>query len=264
MKKVIAIGALCATVAGFAADSAISSDIVGYSNKDTAAAKWSILGVQFTTVKGEYKLNDLVSGLTGVNYDDGGAWKNTAPQIQVPNGVGYDLYYYLNDAWDEVKQTTVPGWADTVGNLAPAATVTPGVAVWLKSPTVDGTACVSGAVDGADSADVACPVTFALRANVFPVSVKLNTANVTSSDIVGSTYDEGGTWKNTAPQIQIPNGVGYDLYYYLTDAWDEVKQITVPGWADTVGNLATGATITTAQGFWTKGVGSPFTLTFVK
>ena len=33
-------------------------------------------------------INGLVSGLTAVVYDDGGAWLITAPQIQVPKASG--------------------------------------------------------------------------------------------------------------------------------------------------------------------------------
>lgn len=63
-------------------------------------------------------VNGLVSGLAGVDYDDGGTWLTTAPQIQVPNTAGgYTLYYYLNNAWDTVNNKEVAGWADDVGNL---------------------------------------------------------------------------------------------------------------------------------------------------
>ena len=242
-----------------------SANIVGYTTTDTDAGKWSILGVQFEETNGGMHVNGLVSGLTGVDYDDSGAWLNTAPQIQVPNAFGgYSLYYYLNDAWDEVNQKTVPGWADSYGNLASAGVFTSGVAVWLKSVQVDATASVAGAVPDTDSATVSCPENFALRANIYPEAVTINSAAMTSPDISGVDYDEGGTWLTTAPQIQVPNAFGgYSLYYYLNDAWDEVNQKTVPGWADSYGNLASG-TIPAAQGFWTKGVSASFTLRFTK
>jgi len=211
------------------------------------------------------RVNDLISGLSGVDYDEGGAWLTTAPQIQVPDAFGgYTLYYYLNDAWDEANQKTVAGWADTMGNLAETGAFTSGVAVWLKSVQADATASVSGSVPDTDEATVSCPANFALRANVYPMAVALNSAAMTSTDIVGVDYDEGGTWLTTAPQIQVPDAFGgYTLYYYLNDAWDEANQKTVAGWSDTMGNLASG-TIPAAQGFWTKGVSAPFTLKFTK
>ena len=237
------------------------SNTVGYTTTDTDAGKWSILGVQFEETNGGMHVNGLVSGLTGVDYDDSGTWKNTAPQIQVPNSAGgYTLYYYLNDAWDGSKG--VPGWANSMGDLADTGVFTPGVAVWLKSVQLDATASVAGAVPETDSATVSCPENFALRANVYPEAVTINSAAMTSSDISGVDYDDGGTWKNTAPQIQVPNSAGgYTLYYYLNDAWDGSKG--VPGWANSMGDLASG-TIPAAQGFWTKGVSAPFTLRFAK
>ena len=242
-----------------------SQNIVGYTSKETAAGKWSILGVQFEETNGGMHVNGLVSGLTGVNYDEQDVWLTTAPQIQVPNAFGgYTIYYYLNDAWDTVNQKAVAGWADSYGNLAAAGAFTPGVAVWLKSVQVDATASVAGAVPSTEYATVSCPANFALRANIYPEAVAINSAAMTSSDITGVDYDAQDVWLTTAPQIQVPNAFGgYTIYYYLNDAWDTVNQKAVAGWADSYGNLASG-TIAAAQGFWTKGVSAPFTLRFTK
>ena len=83
------------------------------------------------------------------------------------------------------------------------------------------------------------------------------------SGLTGVNYDDGGAWLNTAPQIQVPKATGYSIYYYLNDAWDTVNNKAVAGWADNMGNLASG-TIAAAQGFWTKGVTAAFTLKFNK
>ena len=261
MKKSIVFGALALAGAAFAVESAT----VGYTTKESAKGKWAIVGVQFETVAGETYLNDLVSGVVGVNYDDGDVWLTTAPQIQVPNAFGgYTLYYYLNDAWDVTNQKTVAGWADSNGNLAAAGEVTPGVAVWFKSVGADANTCISGAVSESDTATVSCPVSFALRANAFPEAITINGNGMTSTDIMGVDYDEQDVWLTTAPQMQVPNAFGgYTLYYYLNDAWDVANQVTVAGWADSNGNLASG-TIPAAQGFWTKGVSGAFTLKFTK
>ena len=88
---------------------------------------------------------------------------------------------------------------------------------------------------------------------------------MTSSDIVGVDYDESETFKDTAPQIQIPSEAGYDVYYYLNDGWymDGEKEAYKPGWCDSYGVLVD-AEIPVMQGIWTKGVTGAFTLTFTK
>ena len=70
------------------------------------------------------KINDLVTGLTGVDYDSDDIWLTTAAQIQVPNAQGaYTTYRYLNDGYDLVKDdgTVAPGWCDVNGNLVSEA-----------------------------------------------------------------------------------------------------------------------------------------------
>ena len=78
------------------------------------------MGAQFESVKdGSMKINDLVTGLTGVDYDSDNIWLTTAAQIQVPSANGYTIYRYLNDGYDLVKDdgTVAPGWCDVGGNL---------------------------------------------------------------------------------------------------------------------------------------------------
>ena len=63
---------------------------MGYTSKEAAQGKFIIMGAQFESVKdGSMKINDLVTGLTGVDYDDANVWKTTAAQIQVPSANGY-------------------------------------------------------------------------------------------------------------------------------------------------------------------------------
>ena len=95
-----------------------SSNIVGYTTKEAPQGKFIILGVQFEGVAGGVKINDLISGVVGVDFDEEGAFRNTAAQIQVPAAVGYDTYYYLNNAWSTETGTEVAGWADAAGDLA--------------------------------------------------------------------------------------------------------------------------------------------------
>ena len=118
MKKLMfaAAAAFCGTV--FALESA---NVVGYTSKEAAQGKFIIMGAQFESVKdGSMKINDLVTGLTGVDYDDANIWQTTAAQIQVPSANGYTTYRYLNDGYYEDEngaEAYAPGWCDGFGNL---------------------------------------------------------------------------------------------------------------------------------------------------
>jgi len=240
---------------------------VGYTAKEAEQGKFLIIGAQFEGVAdGSMKINGLVTGVEGVNYDDENTWRTTAAQIQVPSASGYTTYFYLNDGYDLIKDdgTTAAGWCDVGGNLVEDE-FTPGVAAWFKSVPGDGSATVAGAVSDAGYKTVDCPIGFALRANTFPISVTLNSTAMTSDDIVGVDYDDENTWRTTAPQIQVPSATGYTTYFYLNDGYDLVKDdgTTAAGWCDVGGNLVSD-TIPAGQGFWTKGVTGGFTLKFTK
>ena len=217
---------------------------------------------------GTMKLNGLVSGVTGVDFDGELVFQSTAAQIQVPASTGgYKTYYYLNDGYDLVKDdgTTAAGWCDGEGNLVEDE-FTAGVAAWFKSVPGDGSATISGAVSEENSKTIDCPVGFALRANTFPVTATLNSSSITSEDITGVDFDGDLVFQTTAPQIQVPAATGgYKTYYYLNDGYDLVKDdgTTAAGWCDGEGNLVSD-TIPAGQGFWTKGVTGAFTLKFTK
>ena len=214
------------------------------------------------------KINDLISGVAGVSIDEDGVWLKTAPQIQIPNAKGYTTRYYVSDAWKDLGNddwVQVPGWCDDDGLIAEDE-ITPGVAVWVKSVGADAIVNVAGAVLDDDNVQVSCPAAFALRANVFPVPTTLNDSGMVVSGIASVDIDEEGAWLKTAPQIQIPNAKGYTTRYYVKDAWKDLGNddwVQVPGWCDDDGLIAEDV-IPVAQGFWTKGVGSAFTITFSK
>ena len=96
-----------------------SSNIVGYTAKEADAGKFIILGAQFEGVSGGMKINDLISGVAGVDWDEDDVFLKTAPQIQVPSANGYTTYYYLNDGYDTIKDdgSTAPGWCNIGGEL---------------------------------------------------------------------------------------------------------------------------------------------------
>ena len=157
-----------------------SANVVGYTQKDAAQGKFLIIGAGFEAVKGGTAINDIVSGVEGVDYGDGIEFVNLAAQIQIPAAVGYDTYYYLNDGWfdDGTEEGGIKaGWCDGDGNLVDAE-ITPGVAAWFKSVPGDASATIAGAVPADASKEVACPTGFALRANTFPVTVTLNSDKI--------------------------------------------------------------------------------------
>ena len=266
MKKLMftAAAALCATV-GLAIESA---NTVGYSTKEAAQGVFIILGAQFENVDGATKINGLISGVEGVSYDDNNVFRTTAAQIQVPNpSGGYFTYYYLTDGWydDNGKDGYKAGWCNGDGVLVDTE-LTPAVALWLRSTPGNATANVAGAVSEDTSVDVSCPVTFALRANAFPMPITLNSDTMTSANIVGVVYDDNNAFRTTAPQLQIPNPAGgYFTYYYLTDGWydDNGKDGYKAGWCNGDGVLVD-TEVPVAQGFWTKGTTGAFTLTFTE
>ncbi len=206
-----------------------------------------------------------MAGYDGVDFDEEFNFLTTAPQIQVQkaSGAGYDLYYFLNDAYIEETDSTVKGWADSAGNYVDL-TIDPGVAFWFKVVASDTDVTVSGAVEGANSVDVDVPQNkFTLVANAYPVAVTLNGSQMTSEDLVGVDFDEEFNFLTTAPQIQVQKetGAGYDLYYFLNDAYIEETDSTTKGWADSAGNFVS-ATIPAGAGFWMKGVTGDVTLNF--
>jgi len=245
-----------------------SKNVVGYSAKEAAKGKFLIIGAGFEAISGGTKINELISGVEGVDFDAEGTFVSTAAQIQLPAAVGYDTYYYLNDGWfdDGTEEGAIKaGWCDGAGNLVDAEIV-PGVAAWFKSVPSDATATIAGAVPADATQEVECPKGFALRANPFPTAIKLNSDAMTALNITGVDFGDGIAFVNEAPQIQIPAAVGYDTYYYLNDGWyDDGSEegATKAGWCDGAGNLVD-AEIPVGQGFWTKGVSGTFTLKFTK
>ena len=136
----------------------VFSPVVGYTSKNAEQGKFIIIGAQFEGIAdGTMKINDLVSGLTGVDYDSDDIWLTTAAQIQVPATTGgYTTYRYLNDGWydDNGEDAYKPGWCDGGGNIVDDE-FTLCVAQWLKSVQDSANANVSGAVSEDSSASSA-------------------------------------------------------------------------------------------------------------
>jgi hypothetical protein len=135
----------------------------------------------------------------------------------------------------------------------------------------------AGQVPNDDTIEVTAPASFALRSNAYPLAFNLNdSSKVEFSGLVGVNYDDDFAFRQTAPQIQVPNTKGgYDIYYYLNDGYfvnEQGEDDEKAGWCDLWGTIAgdveAGAEISgdiaVGQGFWTKGVGSEFKMTFKK
>ena len=245
-----------------------SANIVGYTTKDAPQNSFVILGAQFESIPGGADANDLVKGVPGVNYDDDGVFKLTAPQIQIPSGIGYKVRYFLNDGWYDNGTPDgdyKAGWCNGDGEIAECE-LTPGIAIWIKSVQADAVANVSGAVPDDDNVSVECPEVFALRSNAFPIGWDINSEHVAFVGIAGVNYDDDGNFKQTAPQVQIPSGIGYKIRYYLNDGWYDNGTPDgdyKAGWCNADGEIVE-EPLPVGGGFWTKGSGSSFTMTFVK
>ena len=61
-----------------------SKNVVGYSAKEAAKGKFLIIGAGFEAISGGTKINELISGVEGVDFDAEGTFVSTAAQIQLP------------------------------------------------------------------------------------------------------------------------------------------------------------------------------------
>ncbi len=128
-----------ALIAGLVlADGVNSANTVGYTTANVAKDTFYMLGLQYEKVGGgAISVQDLVTGtFNGVNFDEGGQFMQTAPKLQVWTPSGYRPYYYLNDAYDAVKNdgTVYTGWADDFGNYV-TDNFPIGYGFWLKPTT---------------------------------------------------------------------------------------------------------------------------------
>ena len=243
-----------ALIAGLAlAEGVNSANTVGYTTMSISADTFYLCGIQFEDVgdgTGAISLNDLVSmsGIEACAYSSRAA---SAAQIQVRNGNTYSVYYYLSDAYDEDADEELEGWADAGGDLA-TDPIDIGKGFWFKAPAaaINGSAFLvfKGQVRGEASKAVSFAAdTFVLAANPFPSGTDLS--KVTMSGIQAVGYSSRAT---SAAQIQVRNGNTYNIYYYLSDAYDEDADEELEGWADAGGDLATSDAIAPGAGFWIK------------
>ena len=235
-----------------------SANTVGYSTQAVQGDKLYCIGLQFSDV-GATDLasiaNLATSGITPGVYD---TMETDAPCIMIYNGVGYNRYYYISDAYD-ANGDEVTAWADPGGDVA-ADQKSLGTGCWLRIPAgkaTAGTVTASGEVSTADTSTINIANGLTLACNPFPVA--LNMTKVTTSGLVAGVYD---TMETDAPCIMIYNGVGYNRYYYISDAYDADSN-EVTAWADPGGDAVTSDIAAVGEAFWVRS-GSAGTLTIAK
>ena len=233
-----------------------SANTVGYTTASVAKDTYYMLGLQYENVGGGAILvQDLVKGtFQGVNFDENGAFLQTAPQLQVWTPSGYNTYFYLNDAYDAVINdgTVYTGWADNFGNYV-TATVSAGQGAWFKDPNEACTVTTPGQVVATAATVSAAADVYTMGSVPYPVATPVNGNSTTWTGISGVNFDENGAFLQTAPQLQAWTPSGYNTYFYLNDAYDAVINdgTVYTGWADNFGNYVTGS-LPVGYGFWLK------------
>ena len=134
MKKLMIATALAAFCGAVMADGEITSaNTVGYSTQDVAGGKLYCIGLQFGDVGVTGDLASIAklgtSGITAGVYD---TMETDAPCIMIYNGVGYDCYYYISDAYD-ADGNPVTAWANGLGDAGTGDIAAVGEAFWVRS-----------------------------------------------------------------------------------------------------------------------------------
>jgi hypothetical protein len=135
MKKIL-LGAMIASVALAASAAEVTSDnVVGYTRINLEGGKMNCVALQFQDVGSTTAAATIAkltsTGLTAGVYD---TMETDAPCIMFYNGLGYDYYYYISDAFDE-NENEVTAWADGEGTAVTDLIASPGEAFWARSNT---------------------------------------------------------------------------------------------------------------------------------
>ena len=229
-----------------------SANTVGYTTINLTAGKWYMVGIQFQEVGGTtIKLDDLIK-LSGVTASTWANQSSDAMQIQYYDGTGYDIFYYISDAYAYGTESEIGKdcWAldgVEVANFSKA----PGEGFWLyAAPNAIGqnaTLTVKGEVKGAETATISFTANkWQIISNPFPVGIDLN--DVVTTGVTASTWANQGT---EAAQIQYFDGAGYDIFYYISDAYayGTESEIGKDCWA-LDGVQTNGETIPVGGAFW--------------
>ena len=227
---------------------------MGYTTQDFAAGQWYLVGVQFEEVgsdAGTVAFDDLItmSGVTASAYDD---QESAGAEIQYFDGVGYDHFYYISDAYDAQDNDVGHDCWALDGYETTANKKSLGEGFWFKVPATAISGTASMKVKGQVASDVSKTVSFAANtwkivSNPFPVALGLQ--NVTTTGVTAVAYDDQ---ESAGAEIQYFDGVGYDHFYYISDAYDaEDNDVGHDCWAKD-GYITTGTQIPAGSAFWFK------------
>ena len=159
-----------------------------------------MIAAQFDDVGGEgagMAIKDLVTG--EIPY-------GAEMQVRLPAG-DYDIYHYIEEAYDEDLDDFVPGWADGGDNLA-TSKIAPGAAFWFKTDS-DCNVNIAGKIleDASKTVSVNAGI-FSMIGNAYPADVNPNDVEWT-----GLAYGD---------ELQVRLDAGdYDIYHYIEEAYDE-------------------------------------------
>ena len=230
-----------------------SANTVGCSTINLTAGKWYMVGIQFEEVGGEsstIKLDDLIK-LTGVTASSWEDQDTDAAEIQYFNGVGYNHFYYISDAFAFGTETELGKncWAEE--GVEAAFAKAPGEGFWFhataKAIGENATLTVKGEVKEGASATVDFTANkWKIISNPFPVAVDLN--DVITTGVTASTWENQ---EEEAAEIQYFNGVGYNHFYYISDAFafGTETELGKNCWAEE-GVQTGGASIPVGGSFW--------------
>ena len=212
------------------ANEVVSSNIVGYEKISLTADKFVMSAAQFEVVGGGGgTLSDLFSA-TDIPF---------GTEVRLLNEKGqYEMFTYLEEAYDEDLDDYVPGWANGDEYLV-SDPVSIGTGFWVSSPenynlTQSGQVATDGTVTLTLTAGM-----FQMIADPFPEGFNPNAV----------------TWGNLeyGTEIRVLNAQGqYVFYTYLEEAYDEDLDDYVPGWADGDEYLVKANIANEGQGFWIK------------
>ena len=251
MKKLVTAACALAAASAFAVESA---NTVGYATQAITGGSWYLVGIQFEGVGSEtatVAFDDLITltGVTAAAYDK---QESDAAEIQYFNGVGYDHFYYINDAYDaQDNDVGHDCWAKD-GYEVTANKKALGEGFWFKAPAAAISGTASMTVKGQVLADATKTVSFTANtwkiiSNPFPTALGLQ--NVTTTGVTAVAYDNQ---ESDGAEIQYFNGVGYVHFYYISDAYDaQDNDVGHDCWAKD-GYITTGTQIPVGQAFWFK------------
>ena len=228
-----------------------SANTVGVITTDVTAGTYYMIGVPFESVgagSGTITFDDLIK-LNGIEaYEEG---DSDCAQIQVRVGNGYNMYYYISDAWDaDDKPLNRDAWSPDGYECTVADIQALGDGFWFKAPVAASGAYIT--TKGQVTSEVSIPISFAgggsynIIANPFPTDVCL--ADVTTTGV--TAYEEGDS---DCAQIQVRVGNGYNMYYYISDAWDaDDKPLNRDAWSPDGYECLPTDVISAGASFWVK------------